>query len=78
MIEHYIKKSIKRIFKGEISDENPVKIWKDTKEVTKWMYRNESKEIDEDNLRLIVKTGETFMQIMMQAGFLRKYDYCNI
>lgn len=74
MLEHYIKKSIKRIFKGKVSDEDPVKIWKDTKEVAKWMYRNERKEIDEDNLHLIVKTGGTFIQIMMQAGFLRDYD----
>lgn len=78
ILEHYIKKSIKRIFKGKIQDEDPVKIWKDTKEVAKWMYRNESKEIDEDNFRLIVKTGETFIQVMMQAGFLRDYDYNEI
>ena len=39
------------------------------------MYRSERKEIDEDNLHLIVKTGGTFIQTMMQAGFLRDYDY---
>lgn len=78
ILEHYIKKSIKRIFKGKISDEHPIKIWKDTKEVAKWMYENERKEIDEDNLRFIVKTGETFIWIMMQVGFLREYDYNEI
>ncbi len=78
ILEHYIKKSIKRIFKGKISDEHPIKIWKDTKEVAKWMYENERKEIDDDNLRFIVKTGETFIWIMMQVGFLREYDYNEI
>lgn len=74
ILEHYIEKSVKKSFKGRISSETPIKIWRDIKEVAKWMYRNESKEIDEDNLRLIVKTGETFIQVMMQAGFFREYN----
>lgn len=78
MLEHYIKKSIKRMFKGETSDEDSVKIWRDTKEVAIWMYKNGSKEIDEDNLRSIVKMGETFIQVMIQAGFIREYVYNEI
>ena len=78
MLEHYITQSIKRTFKDKISNEIPVKVWYDTKEVAKWMYRNESKEINEDNLRLIVTTGETFIQTMMQTGFLREYSHNEI
>lgn len=78
MLEHYIKKSVKRMFKGKTSDEDPIKIWRDTKEVAIWMYEKGRKEIDENNLLSIVKTGETFIQVMMQAGVIREYEHDEI
>lgn len=73
ILEHYIKKSIKRIFKDKIAES--IEIWKDTKEVAKWMYENETKEIDGTSLRNILKTGDVFIQVMMQIGFLSEHDY---
>ena len=74
ILEHYIKKSIKKTFKDKISAEDPIEIWRDTKKVAKWMYNNESKEINEKSLRRLVKKGEVFIQVMVQAGFLGEYD----
>lgn len=75
ILEHYIKKSIAKMFKGSISAKDPVEIWKDTKRVAKWMYEKGVKEIDSKSLSSIVKTGETFIKVMKQAGFLSGYDH---
>lgn len=75
ILEHYIIKSIKRTFKDKISPDAPIKIWKDIKKVAKWMYNNETKEIDEQSLQKTVSMREVFMQVMMQAGFLGERDY---
>lgn len=75
ILEHYIKKSIAKMFKGSISTKDPVEVWKDTKRVAKWMYEKGVKEIDSKSLSYIVKTGETFIKVMKQAGFLGAYDH---
>ena len=39
ILEQYIKKSIGKVFKGSISCQS-IDIWKDTKRIAQWMYKN--------------------------------------
>lgn len=74
ILEHFIKNSISKIFKGQ-SSVRGIDIWDDTKIVAKWMYDREEKQIDEESLLSIVKTGTVFVQIMLQLGFMTHYEH---
>ena len=75
ILEYYIKNSIKKTFKGEIPSTAPIEIWKDIKRVAKWMYEQDTKEIDEKNLRLLIKSGDIFICVLRQAGVIAEYNY---
>lgn len=75
ILEYYIKNSIKTTFKGEISSTDPIEIWKDIKRVAKWMYEQDTKEIDKENLLLVIKSDDIFICILRQAGIIGEYDY---
>ena len=49
ILEYYIKNSIKKTFKGEISSTDPIEIWKDVKRVAKWMYEQDAQQISLQN-----------------------------
>lgn len=73
ILEQYIKKSIGKVFKGSISCQS-IDIWKDTKRIAQWMYKNNKKEIDKNNLLSIIKTETNYLPVMMQMGFLGSYE----
>lgn len=75
ILEYYIKNSIKKTFKGEISSTDPIEIWKDIKRVAKWMYEQDVKGIDKENLLIVIKSGDVFIRILRQAGIIGEYDY---
>lgn len=75
ILEYYIKNSIKKTFKGQISSTDPIEIWKDIKRVAKWMYEQDVKEIDIENLLIVIKSGDVFIRILRQAGIIGEYDY---
>ena len=51
-----------------------IDVWKDTKRVAQWMYRNAKKRIDETSLLSVIKTGENFLSSMIQMGFMDAYE----
>ncbi len=73
ILEHFIKTSIKKVFKNDLSCKG-IDIWKDTKRVAQWMYHNGEKEIDEESLLSVIKTGQEFLVAMMQMSFLDSYE----
>ena len=73
ILEHYIKISINKTFKNNISCQS-LDIWKDTKRVAKWMYMNGEKQIDEESLLSVIKTGENYLPSMMQMGFVDGFE----
>lgn len=73
ILEQYIKKTIGKVFKGSLTCQG-IDVWKDTKRVAQWMYRNEKKSIDEISLLSVVKTGENFLPSMKQMGFMDAYE----
>lgn len=75
ILEYYIKNSIKKTFKGEIPSTAHTEIWNDIKRVAKWMYEQDTKEIDEKNLRLLIKSGDIFICVLRQAGVIAEYNY---
>ena len=76
ILEQYIKKTTNKILKNNANCQG-IDIWNDTKEVAKWMYKNEKKYIDEKNLFLIIKTGKNFISSMMQMNFMYCYEINN-
>lgn len=76
ILEQYIKKTIKKEFKGQLTC-HEVDIWEDIKRIAQWMYRNNEKRIDESSLLLIIKTGENFLSSMMQMNFMDCYESDN-
>lgn len=73
ILEHYIKISINKTFKNNISCQG-LDIWKDTKRVAKWMYMNGEKQIDEESLLSVIKTGENYLPSMMQMDFVDGFE----
>ena len=73
ILEHYIKISINKTFKNNKSCQG-LDIWKDTKRVAKWMYMNGEKQIDEESLLSVIKTGENYLPSMMQMGFVDGFE----
>ena len=73
ILERYIEMAISKGFKNNISCQG-IDIWADTKRVTKWMYMNGEKEIDEKSLLLEIKTGRDYLYYMMQMGFMDGYE----
>lgn len=69
ILEQYIKKTISKTFKN-IAPYTAVDVWKDTKNVAKWMYENDKKTIDEKSLLAVIKTGNLFISSMRQMGFV--------
>lgn len=51
-----------------------IDVWKDTKRVAQWMYRNAKKSIDETSLLSVIKTGENFLSSMTQMSFMDAYE----
>ena len=81
ILESYIKKTIGKVFKDSLTCRG-VDVWNDTKRVAQWMYKNGTKQIDEDSLSDVIKTGNNFLPSMMQMGFMdgnkngeKKYYY---
>lgn len=60
ILEHYIKTTIGKVFKNNISCQG-IDIWKDTKRVAKWMYMNGEKQIDEKSLLSVINTGDNYL-----------------
>ncbi|MGF0031646.1 hypothetical protein ACQRBN_01600 [Bariatricus sp. SGI.154] len=76
ILEQYIKKTIGKVFKDHLTCQG-VDVWKDTKRVAQWMYRNGEKRIDENSLLSVIKTGENFLPSMIQMGFMDCYESDN-
>lgn len=76
ILEQYIKKTIGKVFKDCLTCQG-VDVWKDTKRVAQWMYRNGEKRIDENSLLSVIKTGENFLLSMIQMGFMDCYENDN-
>ncbi|MCU0080576.1 hypothetical protein [Extibacter muris] len=76
ILEQYIKKTIGKVFKDHLTCQG-VDVWKDTKRVAQWMYRNGEKSIDENSLLSVIKTGENFLLSMIQMGFMDCYERDN-
>lgn len=68
ILEHYIKTTIGKVFKNNISCQG-IDIWKDTKRVAKWMYMNGEKQIDEKSLLSVINTGDNYLPSMIQIGY---------
>lgn len=73
ILEHFIKTTAKKAFKSNLTCQG-IDIWKDTKSVAKWMYKNCEKSIDEANLLSVIKTGKNFLPYMVQMGFMGAYE----
>lgn len=73
ILEHYIKTTIGKVFKNNISCQG-IDIWKDTKRVAKWMYMNGEKQIDEKSLLSVINTGDNYLPSMIQMGFMDGYE----
>ena len=73
ILEHFIKTTAKKAFKNNLTCQG-IDIWKDTKSVAKWMYKNCEKSIDEANLLSVIKTGKNFLPYMVQMGFMDTYE----
>ncbi|MDU5595687.1 hypothetical protein, partial [Peptoniphilus rhinitidis] len=73
ILEQYIKKTIGKVFKDSLTCQG-IDVWKDTKRVAQWMYRNAKKRIDETSLLSVIKTGENFLSSMIQMGFMGAYE----
>ena len=73
ILEQYIKKTIGKVFKDSLTCQG-IDVWKDTKRVAQWMYRNAKKHIDETSLLSVIKTGENFLSSMIQMGFMDAYE----
>ena len=76
ILEQYIKRTIDKVFKNNLTCHG-VDVWKDTKRVAQWMYKNEEKRIGEHSLLSVIKTGENFISSMMQMGFMDCYENNN-
>lgn len=74
ILEHYIKTTISKTFKNQLTCPS-IEVWKDTKRVAQWMYKNGEKQIDEKSLLAIIKTGSNFLPSMIQMGFLDGYEH---
>lgn len=74
ILEHYIKTTISRVFKNNLTCQG-IDVWKDTKRVAQWMYKNGEKRIDEENLLSVIKTGNNFLPSMVQMGFMDGYEH---
>lgn len=72
ILEQYIKKTIGKVFKDSLTCQG-IDVWKDTKRVAQWMYRNGEKQIDENSLLGVIKTGDNFLPSMIQMGFMGGY-----
>lgn len=73
ILEQYIKKTIGKVFKDSLTCQG-IDVWKDTKRVAQWMYRNAKKRIDESSLLSVIKTGKNFISSMIQMGFMDVYE----
>ena len=76
ILEQYVKKTIGKVFKDHLTCQG-IDVWKDTKRVAQWMYRNGEKHIDENSLLSVIKTGENFLPSMIQMGFMDCYESDN-
>lgn len=76
ILEQYIKKSITRTF-GNDKTFSAIEIWKDTKRIADWMYRNNSKNINKSKLLSLSRTKEFFLASMIQLGFLDFFERAN-
>ena len=74
ILEHYIKTTINKVFKNNLTCQG-IDIWKDTKRVAQWMYRNGKKQINEKSLLSIIKTDNNFILSMTQMGFMNCYEH---
>lgn len=74
ILEQYIKKVIQKDSKI-IEGINGKQVWIDTKNIAKWMYIQEKKEIDRENLLSIIKTGNKYIDVMLQDGFIQENEY---
>ncbi len=73
ILERYIKEVSSRALNGS-KPYRGVDIWEDTKRVALWMYENEKKSIDENSLISVIKTGQFYISVMLQMGFLGTYE----
>lgn len=73
ILEQYIKKTIGKVFKDSLTCQG-IDVWKDTKRIAQWMYRNAKKRIDETSLLSVIETGENFLSSMIQMGFMDAYE----
>lgn len=73
--EQYFKKGIDKVFRNTKLIKAPVDFWADTKKIAKWMYSNNSKQIDLNNLIDLINGYEVYIDVLSQAGFLEKYEY---
>lgn len=69
ILEQYIKHATPKLQNGVVGRE----IWKDTKSVAQWMYEQEKNAIDQDTLLSLVKSGNQYISVMTQIGFLSFY-----
>lgn len=73
ILERYIKEAASRALNGS-NTYRGVDLWEDTKRVARWMYEHGEKSIDEDSLMSVITTGEFYISLMLQMGFLGTYE----
>ena len=74
VLEHYVKNSLKKIFKDKLKGSQPLNMWKAMKRVAAWMYEHETKQIDENSLMSVLDDGKLFIEIMKQVRFIECYE----
>lgn len=75
ILETYVEKYIRKVYKNQLATINPKMIWKDVKRMANWMYQYETKEIEEKDLLSIIKNGNIFINVLEQAGIINSFEY---
>lgn len=70
--EHFIKDGIDKVFKKNNLSSSGLDIWNDTKKIAEWMYQNNTKKIDINNLKLNISRYIEYINVMSQIKMIDK------
>lgn len=72
--EHFIKDGIDKVFKKNNLSSSGLNIWEDTKKIAEWMYKNNTKSIDINNLKLNTSRYIEYINVMSQIKMIDKIE----
>lgn len=72
--EHFIKDGIDKVFKKNNLSSSGLDIWDDTKKIAEWMYQNNTKSIDINNLKLNTSRYIEYINVMSQIKMIDKFE----